>query len=186
MKNLYVDLGAHKGATIRWFLKNYPEAESYEIVAFEPNAALAKHYPDCVEHVAAGAYDADGKKQFYRTKDNVYGAGCGFWARHKLDHKNPIEVPTLNFSAWLMTRCEKIEYGNVVVKMNIESAEYAVLLQMLVDQSLNLVDEMYVKFHAGKMNYEPWDLLHKYLARNLKLFPTTIYQSNIDEDKVLL
>lgn len=54
-------------------------------------------------------------------------------------------IPVLNFSRWLLNTVDADEY--VVVKMDIEGAEYNVLPELLGSQARHLVDELWIEMH---------------------------------------
>eukprot|EP01084_Bolivina_argentea_P193699 332292_1 len=59
-------------------------------------------------------------------------------------------VTTMDFSQWIKRTVSKCD--NVVVKINIEGAEFEVIRKMLIDGTLCLIDEAYIYFHYGTGN----------------------------------
>ena len=70
---------------------------------------------------------------------------------YKLDKKNPLKVPSIDFSKWIKKTFKKSDY--IVVKMNVEGAEYEVFEKMLADNTLEYINEIYVQWHWSKMGY---------------------------------
>ena len=62
--------------------------------------------------------------------------------------KQTVEVPAIDFAAWLTKNVKLEDY--VVVKMDIEHAEYAVLPRMLATGAACLVDELYLECHSKR------------------------------------
>jgi FkbM family methyltransferase len=67
----------------------------------------------------------------------------------KLDREHPITVRCIDFGAWVKRSFTKDDF--VIVKLDIEGAEYAVLRKMIDDGSIELVDRLYVEFHADRI-----------------------------------
>lgn len=42
MKNVFIDCGAHAGLSVDYFLKNFPDSDTYEIHSFECSPTIAK------------------------------------------------------------------------------------------------------------------------------------------------
>ena len=55
------------------------------------------------------------------------------------------EVEAIDFSKWLSENIKPDDY--VVMKMDIEGAEYDVLERMIRDETYKLIDKYYVEFH---------------------------------------
>ena len=62
-----------------------------------------------------------------------------------MDYTRAARVKCLDFSRWLLQNFNCTDH--IVVKMDIEGAEYAVLEKMVVDGSIDYVNELFVEFH---------------------------------------
>lgn len=82
-----------------------------------------------------------------------------------VDYSNPITVQGFDFSKWILQNFSPNDH--VVVKMDIEGAEYPVLEKMCKDGSIELIDELIVEFHH-KMNESIEKERHDRLANVLR------------------
>ena len=61
----------------------------------------------------------------------------------------PISVESVDFGNWIRSRFSRDDH--VVVKLDIEGAEYEVLDKMLSDGSIAFVDKIYLELHNVKV-----------------------------------
>ncbi len=142
----FVDLGAYDGRTTRSFAADHSVAKAY---LFEPRE-MAFQLPDVpVQIIRAAAWISDGEMPLYLSRR--YSGEGSTLLREKVsgdcDFDNPVTVETIDFSAWLLC----LIAAHVVVKMNIEGAEYAVLERLIHDGTLERIDALHVSFHTEKV-----------------------------------
>jgi FkbM family methyltransferase len=149
---LYLDLGAYTGDTAREFRDTYPGATTFHYHLFECRPGIEVIPPEGVAlvHVHRRAvWIRDGTVKFYESATRF---GSSILREKKTGHlrlRKPIEIPCLCFADWLLDAARMAEY--VVIKMNIEGAEYAVLRQMIDRGALGLVDELFIELHGEKV-----------------------------------
>lgn len=149
MRHVYIDCGAHKGKTIKAFVhsKEYSQHD-FEIYAFEPNPYAKVHKKTGIKVIQAAIWTEDGQMEFYIPKKRIGGQG-GTLLKEKssgdLDKNNPILVASINFGKWIRETFSPDDY--LVVKMDVEGAEYAVLESMFVDGSIRYIDKLYLETH---------------------------------------
>ena len=66
-----------------------------------------------------------------------------------LDKKNPVTVECIDLSVWISETFSADDH--ITLLMDIEGAEYDVLEKMVADNSIGIIDVLYVEFHAHKM-----------------------------------
>lgn len=164
-RKIFIDLGANKGSSIDWCEEHY--GLDYQICAFEPLPHLfydlkKKYAKRGVVLYKQAAWIADGYKYFNVAKNDLSSNFYEHLRSH--DVKESITVEVFDFSKWLEANFSD-DY--VVVKMNIEGAEFPVLIKMIHDGTINMVDELYYQFHP---NIEPrpkpgWS---EYILKELK------------------
>lgn len=142
--NVFVDAGASDGGTIRRFRELYPDASQYEIHAFEPNP-IWPEIPNVQFHRKA-VWIGDGLVDLYcgepesatlmRTKTTG-----------NIDYQNPLTIPAIDFGRWLC----RFDRRSVVLKMDIEGAEYAVLDRMILTGAIHTVRELHIDWHWNKI-----------------------------------
>jgi len=148
-RKIFIDLGANKGSSIEWCEKYY--GLEYEIYAFEPMPRLfhdlRRKYADRVVLYRQAAWITDGLK-YFNIADNDLSSSFYEHLR-SCDVRGSITVEVFDFSKWLEANFSD-DY--VVVKMNIEGAEFPVLSKMIKDGNIGIVNELYYQFHP---NIEP-------------------------------
>jgi FkbM family methyltransferase len=153
--SIYIDCGAHVGKTVEAWALAHPEDTIY---AFEPNPAcltnprwnaLLKHFR--VKLIRAAVWTAEGTMRFYRNSERLDGQSSTLMAGKRtgdVSYETAIEVPTVDFSRWLRRTVPAGEQATV--KMDIEGAEYAVLMQMIREKTIRLVRTLRIEWHYGK------------------------------------
>ena len=166
----FVDCGAYSGTAIRWFRENPLYSAPDAIYAFECNPSMMKNYGSGVTAIHSACWTHDGTIEFYRnpTSPNIQGNSV---YRDKttgdLDKDHPIVVPCIDFSAWLKRTFTSGD--TVIVKMNIEGAEYDVLEKCVLDNSIALITELHIQWHNRKI--PGIDSRHVALLGQLKAMP---------------
>ena len=144
---IFIDGGSHQGPSIKWFERSaifdhYP----WEIFAFEANPNMTP----CIERspylaiIEKAIWISDGIVDFYLAKETENST----LLRQKRQggmSKTPISVRSIDFGRWLEDTFDKNDY--IVVKFDIEGAEYVVLDQMIADGSINYITALFVEFH---------------------------------------
>jgi len=174
-QRFFIDLGANQyySSIGEWFMKRYPLAEQYRIIAFEPNPQWAEqykqkrfqqHHPELEFHQLATwvenkTLDFGGGALSGRVEPNHYvspqtGKATPWKQR----------VAALDFVAFLEARVREEDY--VVVKMDIEGAEFKVVPHLIATGATRLIDEFFLEskannesFAAGKTNDDALQLI---------------------------
>ena len=150
MRKVFINIGAGMGSDIDGFLSLSPSHRDFEVFVFECNPNLvpiitSRHpkakmmqYAASTETTQTKLYLGDHyvKSSLLPNKVNV------FKDRH-------ITVNTIDISKWLLDNFAKDDY--IVVTLDIEGAEYAIVEKMISDGSLDLINELYIEFHGRKI-----------------------------------
>lgn len=154
---LFVDLGAYNGDSIEqfynWF-KLVDDTSQYAVYGFEPNEvmfqeALVKHTGRknlTLRNWAAYTYDGQIEISLDDVGTTVMKDKEESWKRGK-----HTKVKCFHFSKWLSQMHHNHDIETVVVKMDIEGAEFPVLRQLMDEDSLKLIDLLLVEFHPNKV-----------------------------------
>lgn len=80
-----------------------------------------------------------------------------------------MDVNCIDFSSFLKNNVNKEDY--VLCKMDIEGAEYEVLGKLIDDNTINLIDEIYIEWHNHllKENYNTEMFIEEIQKRNIKV-----------------
>jgi FkbM family methyltransferase len=150
---LFVDCGGHDGCSALMFLLTHPH---YDCVTFEPNPALWRYYEGLpIRLIRKAVYTYDGEISF--TIDPVDGDGSTLVKGKRIDFTGSvaddaapvITVPCIDLSAFVRKAARR--YDRIVLKLDVEGAEYDILERMLADGTIAYVDRLYCEFHGHKM-----------------------------------
>jgi len=153
----FIDCGAHLGESIVRAKEEF--GEDITIISFEPIPYFAneisKIYKNDKNILIQNSlvWIENGTKKFYISPiftdgSSIYSdMNCG-----ELKEDLYIEVPCFDFSEWIGKTFSQNDY--LIVKLDIEGAEYEVLHKMGIDGTLNLVNEFYGEFHYNKLGNE--------------------------------
>jgi FkbM family methyltransferase len=152
-----VDCGSN---TCRVLAERIRRGSETEFFAFEPQPELAscvddvrRRYPKLPIHFSAKAvWVHDGMENLYRATawGPNYRGGSTLLQGHvnnaaRVDYSSPLPVACIDFSRWVRNTFERRDH--LVVKMDIEGAEYPVLEKMIVDGTIDYVTKLIVEFH---------------------------------------
>ena len=147
MKKIFIDGGAHIGESVKYFYATFPLAEQYEVHSFEANPDLWGDIEkeNTILHKSA-MWDTDGETDFWKSRFHTEG-GTILTKKitGKIDYNHSIKVKTIDFSKWVQENLNKNDY--IVLKLDIEGAEYAVLEKMYKDGTLAWINEFWGEFH---------------------------------------
>mmetsp|Transcript_81051 Transcript_81051/g.147908 ORF Transcript_81051/g.147908 Transcript_81051/m.147908 type:complete len:299 (-) Transcript_81051:101-997(-) len=167
-KCVFIDLGAADGNTFKVFLEdgygavsncteNGPGAWEAILVEANPNfndklKAEAAKYPFGYVHAmtSTAAYMCEGQTSFFvdtvNTAQNFWGSSMSANTPDvQKSGKTSVTVPTLNVNRILYENT--IPADRVILKMDIEGAEFDVLPCLVQSPSSNLVDSFYLEEH---------------------------------------
>ena len=147
VRYILVDGGAHLGETIAYFEKskiysNHP----WEMFSFEANPNLIDRIPQKPNLTIIN-------KAIWINDDGVdFYIGIDTSSSSIMKHKNtgdiskvPTKVESVDFGQWLKRNFKRQDF--ILVKLDIEGAEYAVLEKMLGDGTIKYVDVLFAEFH---------------------------------------
>ena len=166
--NIFIDCGGNIGQSIDYFKNTKLYSPDFIIYSFEPVPMLNEKYKNRKDIVFSdkAVWIKDGEIDFYIGKTHG-GVGSTLkkekWSC-KPDFAHPIRVGCIDFSNWVISNFKKDDF--IVLKMDIEGAEYDVLEKMLVDGSINYIKKAFIEFHYSKMKMD--EKRHFTLMDNLK------------------
>ena len=157
-RHLFLDGGGYNGCSIRRFLKEFDPKGRFEIVTFEPNAIFAKCYSDFPRHrlIQAAVHDRNEVQDFFLDPED--GDGSTLF-RNKLtretggygtlDVANPIKVSTIDLSRWIREYTNSYNY--IILKLDVEGAEYDILEKMIQDRIIRRIKHLFVEWHWNRV-----------------------------------
>lgn len=148
---IFVDLGAYDGRSVRAFERVRNVERAY---LWEPNEFMNPGHTSCQSHIIrAAAWVEDGKQPMYlSTPPCGKGKGQGSTLIKEkttgyLEYGHPVMTETRDFAEWL----DGFSGQDIVVKMNVEGAEYQIIEHLAAQSVLDVPIEWYISWHDWKI-----------------------------------
>lgn len=152
MRKIFIDGGANNGNSIQLFLDKFPNSEEFEIHSFECNPKLVhilqKKYSKKSTIYPFAIYNIDSEKDFY-TAEDVSSTLRADKISGGVDKNKFIKVKTLDLSKFIFDNFNKEDY--IILKLDIEGAEYDVLPHLIETKAIEYIDELYGEYHHLKL-----------------------------------
>lgn len=144
---IFIDAGSNGGLIPTEFKKLKIIDDAFKVISFEPNIKFRGLYP----HIEKAVWISDCKLTF-STGDNDFRSTIVAESEHWEQESNPqfYDVEGIDFSKWLRETITPDDY--VVLKMDIEGAEFEVLEKMIREETHKLINQYFVEFHEWCMS----------------------------------
>jgi len=173
-RNIFIDCGGHMGESIKLFLKSPLYKSDFLLYTFEPiiniDKYLVKKRNKGINIITFrdAVWINDGVVDFYvrNGRNDKYNVGSTLIKEKitgRLNKNKPISTKCIDFSRWLLNNFNSDDF--IILKMDIEGAEYAVLNKMIEDKSINLIKKLFIEFHWDKIRMTEKD--HKLMIEKL-------------------
>jgi FkbM family methyltransferase len=154
-KGLFIDCGGFDGCSAVKFIIQNPQ---FDAITFEPNPALWNHYADVPSTLIKKAvYTHGGHVSF--TLDVTDADGSTLIDSKEVDYFGKIannQCPKIDVEsvdiAELVREVSKT-YQHIVLKIDIEGAEYDVLEKLLKEDLVKYIESIYAEFHWHKCGF---------------------------------
>tara|TARA_R100000008_G_scaffold27421_1_gene15211 strand:+ start:8122 stop:8784 length:663 start_codon:yes stop_codon:yes gene_type:complete len=164
MKKVFIDCGANLGQSIELFIETWDNPKDYEIHCFEANQDFEKKlnfkrqlYPDFNINinipVAVWDKDTEGELNFYGSgeggaavDESTPKTGSSFIARLR-----DFKPKSISLANWILNNFSKEDY--IVLKLDIEGAEYRIIEDLKNKNVLNYINEFFYEWHGPKKGY---------------------------------
>lgn len=146
----FVDCGAFRGKALNWARKRY--GDKCKLYAFECNPHIPHSYGNDVKTIEKAVWVSDGNLRFYMNTMKPTIEGHSVYKNKttgNLDKEHPVVVPCIDFSKWLLSTFK--ENDDVIVKMNIEGAEYDVLEKCIETGAIKIIKTLFIQWHYKKI-----------------------------------
>lgn len=161
-KGLFIDCGSNLGQGFTYFSRFYQPAR-YDYVLVEPNPNCLPTLQKVIARRAAGtrseliamaASDKDGTVTFYGLAEGEGGKtseGGSIDPAHNSKYYKPskegsITVPTFALADLILEKAKS--YSHIVLKLDVEGAEYGIIPHLIQTGALGKLGHLYVEFHA--------------------------------------
>jgi FkbM family methyltransferase len=172
MRKIFIDGGARIGEALPEFLDGREDMRGCEVLLFECNpnheytlkelASVRKDYQITVHTEAL--WNEDGFSQLYRSIDQWGDLGCTLNSdkTEKLDLANPIPIRTIRLSR-LLNEIGPADW--IILKLDIEGAEYEVVKDLIETDSIRLVNEIHIEWHDHFFPHRNFEELRQQLSK---------------------
>lgn len=159
MRKVLISCGSNKGGEFLAFKKSKIYSPDFIIYAFEPEQRCFEYIEDVqkqvpnITHIKKAVSTVDGVSTFNIGNLTVSGSlrNDKVWG---LTGRNAL-VETVDFSNWLKDTISADDY--VIVTFDIEGAEYDVIDKLIADNTIGLINKIYVEFHGNKLRADMRD-----------------------------
>ena len=154
MRNIFIDCGYYDGRSIARFKKMKEfSSKKFEIFAFEASE-LIRNYSNIKKHnvdlIKAAVWVEDGLVDFFESARRRGQANSVFKNPNASRREKSRRVKSIDFSKWIKDNFSKEDF--IVLKMDIEGAEYQVLNKMLKDKTLEFIDIAFIEYHYERIS----------------------------------
>jgi FkbM family methyltransferase len=160
MKKVFLDCGTHFGQGLAEISKLLEINDQWQVHSWEANPYTFQEldkskYPSNYYFYNAAITDYSGTVDLNVESINDSDTGQGTsiveierWKspNHKGSFVKTVEVQALDLSDWIANHCKDCDF--VAIKLDIEGAEYAVLEKMIREGTIDLVDQLFIEWHA--------------------------------------
>lgn len=167
----FIDCGAHCGESILKAKQLF--GLDTTIISFEPIPYFANQLKEIhkdnptimIENAAV--WINDDIKKFHIHKEITDGSSL-LTLYGGVDDDYYIDIPCFDLSKWIKETFNPSDY--IILKLDIEGAEYEVLNKMIEDGTISMVNELYGEWHHQKIDdeytHKMADKIQEYLTQN--------------------
>ena len=155
MKKIFLDCGAHCGCSRKKFKAKYNLASEFIIYSFEPNILFNEYCSDLINS-AAWIYDGEITWfQFGYSGGSTLDTQKASILRNRKPFKQEVKDEQVNSVICFdidkyIKQFKKNDY--IILKLDIEGAEYKVLKHMIENGSIDFIDELFIEWHDWRCN----------------------------------
>ncbi len=169
--NILLDCGAHNGDSVPDLVSLFGPFD--KIHAFEANPsyeeeilALNSKYEN-LEFICSAVWNKNEKVKLFLGKTGLESSLIFEKKTGGFTKDNYIESDAIDFSAWMEENLDIDDY--IVLKMDIEGAEFPVLEKMIKDRTYKMVNVFLPEWHADRIHYKYAKLRRKYIELRFRL-----------------
>lgn len=183
MRKIFLDCGAHDGCSIQMFVNSFPDFNEYEIYSFECDEDRFKQLSLKGLELGLSKFTPIKKAIWINNGKKIFE---GWQLKDTININDNQGVETLDLSQFILDNFLKDDY--IVLKLDIEGAEYKVIDKMFHDKSLEYIKHLYGELHGPKKGYSIEDnnkLLNQIWNTNLKLLNWDALEGSYNEIEIV-
>ncbi len=160
-KNIFIDLGSNLGQGFNFFSQHF-KPSSFDYLLVEANPNLNSHLNKIIDRIGRekihlinkAAFNLNGKAKLYglvedyrgKTSDGASIIRESASREYEVNERDAKEIECFRFVDKLK---ELKNYDNIIIKMDIEGSEYAVLNDIIDNKDeIKNITHIFVEFHA--------------------------------------
>ncbi len=165
---VFLDFGGNKAQGLKKFIDMYQIDDSWVIETFEPdpNCSISEHTPNLknLKINNAAIWTHTGKVKFSQMLENTEGSSveclmsegnCSTIGDPSYRYHNSIiDVDCFDISE-VLNKYKDADF--VLVKMDIEGSEFKVLRKAISDNTLSIIDVLFIEWHTGHVKGESFE-----------------------------
>jgi len=175
MRKIFIDGGANRGQSIKAFLKEWPNADQYEIFSFEASSGgdirndlnILEEENKNVKIFYKALWVENGSMIFYDDEKT----SSSLIKEKPVNYKSKNEVETIDLSSWIKETF--IYEDEIILKLDVEGAEYEILEHMVEEGTIHMVNTLFAEIHGskcGKSYFETKKLIDKIKSVGYKIY----------------
>jgi|TARA_R110002012_G_scaffold318803_1_gene537796 FkbM family methyltransferase len=153
MNKYFIDCGAHCGESILAAKQRF--GDDIITISFEPIPGLAKqlqeiHKDNPTVNIQNSAVWINNEvKKFHLSEEYTDGSSL-LDSLNNLREEHSIKIPCFDLSTWISETFDENDY--LILKLDIEGAEYEVLNKMIKDNTIGMINEFWGEWHDMKIS----------------------------------
>ena len=160
-RKIFLDAGALNGCSVKKFTQYFPD---FEIFSFDPNPYLCHHFIGLnTHHYPVAVWTTNKKIPFYLDERDFDGSSVYKHKKNIVGGKQ-IEVDAIDLDAFIRKNFKPTDF--IILKMDIEGAEYPVLSKLVETRTILYINELLIEWHYKKINHSEYE--HNLLVEKLK------------------
>jgi len=151
-KKVFLDCGAYDGCSVRCFRDRFDKDGEYEIISFEANNRFKECFKGFSKHTFfnKAIWIDDGYIDFYLDEKKGYGSSLIKEKRTgNLNKESPSKVECISLSSFILNNISPND--KLILKLDIEGAEYRVLEDLFKTGAIKYVSKLMVEWHYNKI-----------------------------------
>jgi len=148
MNKVFLDCGSYNGCSLELFSNLYEDHQEYNVVSFEINQSHNKDILSTANRLKFKTFDLINKGVWINNGKKISN---GWEFINKTTDNDNSGVSTIDFSEFIKNNFSVDDF--IVLKLDIEGAEYKVINKMFEDKTLSYISVLFGEMHGPKKGF---------------------------------